>query len=235
MGVEIVSKKHTLAYFIVMSTLLLSLFSVFKIEHAYSYVAYVYVNPNEYVVDSPDNIFIVNVSIYNVLDLYGYEFKLFYNSSILNGSQVIEGQFLKTAGEDAFFWVVAFDDHYNSTHGIVWVDSCLIGDILGANGNGTLVTIEFKSLAVGSSQLCLSDVKLVDSKKNPIPCQSTDGSVTVIPEITLPFVILTFCLLIYLSIFIKRKMHYKTNQIKENSGFEIRQINAVTLWLGEEL
>ena len=226
-------KKHIPKCLIVIIALSFLSFHFLRSEQAGSYVTYVYVSPKEQVIDFLNESFIVNVnvSICNVLDLYGYEFKLFYNSSVLNGSQVIEGPFLNSAGNDAFFWVVAFDDHYNSTHGIVWVDSCLTGDVLGVNGNGTLVTIKFKSLAVGSSQLSLDDVKLVDSRKNSIPCQSIDGSVTIIPELTLPFITLALCSL--LCVLQKRYRHHKANQIKEDSFTEIRQINDATLLYGD--
>jgi len=205
-------------------------FYFLKSEQDGSYITYVYVSPKEQVIDSLNESFIVNVNICNVLDLYGYEFKLFYNSSVLNGSQVIEGPFLNSTGKDTFFWVVAFNDHYNSTHGIVWVDSCLTGDVLGVNGNGTLITIKFKSLAIGSSQLSLNDVKLVDSRKNSIPCQSLDGSVTIIPELTLPFITLVLCL--FLCILQKRYRRHKANQIRKDSFTEIRQINDAALMYG---
>ena len=228
---ETVLKKNVPKCFILIIALSFPSFYFLKSEQANSYVTYVYVSPKEQVIDSLNESFIVNVSICNVLDLYGYEFKLFYNSSILNGSQVIEGPFLSSTGKDPFFWVVAFNDHYNSTHGIVWVDSCLTGDVLGVNGNGTLVTIKFKSLAVGSSQLSLDDVKLADSRENPIPCQSIDGSVTIIPELTFPFMTLALCLLLY--ILQKRYRHHKANQIKKDSFTEIRQINDATLLYGD--
>jgi len=225
-----VLKKHIPKCLILIIALSFLSFYLLKSEQAGSYITYVYVSPKEQVIDFLNESFIVNVSICNVLDLYGYEFKLFYNSSILNGSQVIEGPFLNSTGKSAFFWVVAFNDHYNSTHGIVWVDSCLTGDVLGVNGNGTLVTIKFKSLAVGSSQLSLDDVKLVDSRKNSIPCQNIDGSVTIIPELTLPFITLALCLLLY--ILQKRYRHHKANQIKKDSFTEIRQINDAALMYG---
>jgi len=225
-----VLKKHIPKCLILIIALSFLSFYLLKSEQAGSYITYVYVSPKEQVIDSLNESFIVNVSICNVLDLYGYEFKLFYNSSILNGSQVIEGPFLNSTGKSAFFWVVAFNDHYNSTHGIVWVDSCLTGDVLGVNGNGTLVTIKFKSLAVGSSQLSLDDVKLVDSRKNSIPCQNIDGLVTIIPELTLPFITLALCLLFY--ILQKGYRHHKANQIKKDSFTEIRQINDAALMYG---
>ena len=224
-------EKHISKCLILIIALSFLSFYFLRSEQADSYITCVYVSPKEQVIDFLNESFIINVSICNVLDLYGYEFKLFYNSSTLNGSQVIEGPFLSSTGKDAFFWVVAFNDHYNSTHGIVWVDSCLTGDVLGVNGNGTLVTIKFKSLAVGFSQLSLDDVKLVDSRKNSIPCQSIDGSVTIIPELTLPFITLALCLL--LCILQKKYKHCKANQIKEDSSTEIRQINDAALLYGD--
>jgi len=191
-------KKHISKCLIVIITLSFPLFYPLKGEQTDSYITYVYVSPKEQVIDSLNKSFIINVSICNVLDLYGYEFKLFYNSSVINGSRVVEGPFLKTTGYDTFFYTVTFTDHYNSTHGVLWIDSCLIGDVLGANGNGTLVTIEFRSLTTGVSELCLTDVKLVDSKNEPIPYQDVDGSVTVVPELS--FLLMVLALAFYSSI-----------------------------------
>ena len=187
-----------------------------------NYVACVYIDPNEQIINSPNENFTLNVKIRDVLDLYGYEFKLFYNSTILNATAVKEGSFLNQNGE-TFFYICEFNDHYNSTHGIIWIDCCLTGDVLGEKGNGTLATISFRSFATGSSNICLSDIKLVDSKGEPIPYESVNGSLIVAPELTLQISIMaimfTTLLIVFLKLHKENKVYRKRNKLKNNRGF----------------
>jgi len=187
-----------------------------------SYVACVYIDPNEQIINSPNENFTLNIKIRDVLDLYGYEFKLFYNSTMLNATEVKEGSFLNQSGE-TFFYVCKFTDHYNSTHGIIWIDCCLTGDVLGEKGNGTLAIVSFRSLAAGSSNICLSDIKLVDSKGEPIPYESANGSIIVIPELNLQILIMAIMLITLLIVFLKlhkeNKVYRKRNKLKIIGGF----------------
>lgn len=145
------------------------------------------------------------MSIADVSNLYGYEFELYYSSAIMKGTQIVEGSFLKNSGQ-TFFQVVNFTDHYNSTHGFVWIVSILIGSVPGVGGSGVLATISFRCLAVGDSvPLHLADTKLIDSSAFQISHQDFDGTVTVIPEFTLTF---AFLFLVVASLFgIRAKKH----------------------------
>jgi hypothetical protein len=65
----------------------------------------------------------------------------------------------------------------------------------GVNGSGLLATIEFKSLTVAASTpLHLEEVVLLDPNVSQIPHQDYDGTVTVVPEFTSLFAILTLIL-----------------------------------------
>jgi hypothetical protein len=166
----------------------------------------VFVYPFSQTVDTLRTVFTANVSISDVFNLYAYEFKLYYNSTVLNGTSVAEGPFLEENGQTPFFYVVAFTDHYNSTYGVVWVDSTLEGNVLGINGNGVLATIEFSATNPGNSiPLSLRDVKLSDPNSNPIPYVSFDGTVTVLPEFTGTTAILALILISIPILFITRK------------------------------
>jgi len=114
----------------------------------------------------------------NVTDLWGWEFKLFYDSIQLNGTALVEGPFLQTAGE-TFFWEVNFTDNYNATYGYVYAFCVLTHVIPGADGNGTLATITFKAKTCGGSILDLTDTKLKNSEGDYISHETKDGSVTV--------------------------------------------------------
>jgi hypothetical protein len=159
----------------------------------------VFLDPPTQTVGAVGDSFIANVSIADVFNLYGYEFKLYYNSTVMNGTQVIEGSFLKSGGR-TFFRIINFTDHYDSTHGVVWIVCSLLGNVSGISDSGVLATIKFKSVSVGDSvPLDLVDVELFDSSGSPIPHEVFDGTVTVIPEFTSMFV---FLALVIASLFV---------------------------------
>lgn len=112
--------------------------------------------------------FCINVCVSDVIDLYSWEFKLYYENIPLNATSVTEGGFLKASGSTRFE-VLQFDDAYNATHGIVGVNCTLLGVLNGVNGTGTFSTIFFECIDAGESNLALCDTKLSDSHGNPIP------------------------------------------------------------------
>ena len=113
--------------------------------------------------------FIISVNISNVTDLFGWEFKLGWNASILEVVDVIEGDFLKSGGETFFY------PRINNTIGYVIVDCTLLGNVPGVSGDGLLAVVEFYVKAEGESILDLMSTILVDSVEQVIPHQSTDG------------------------------------------------------------
>jgi len=113
--------------------------------------------------------FIVNVTISDVVDLYGWEFKLGWNSSLLEAINVTEGDFLEKDRE-TFFIEKTFN-----TDGYVLASAILIGKISGASGGGTLANVEFNVKGLGESVLDLYDTKLGDSQKQPINHTTIDG------------------------------------------------------------
>jgi len=194
-------------------------------------VTYVYIQPREQTINMLGENFAVNVNVKYALDLYGYEFKLYYNSTVLKGINVTEGPFLKQKGQ-TFFYIVSFNDNYNSTHGILWIDSCLVGNTFGADGEGTLTTIIFKSIKPGYTLISLDSVELVDSRKNPIQHQVIDGTVTIIPEFTTTFQILTLfitaviiCLIHLLHHKRKRELKAKNKSISNKSQHAPRPVS----------
>ncbi len=132
----------------------------------------VYVAPSTITVEV-DQIFIISIKISDVIDLYGWEFKLKWNPTILDALSVTEGDFLKSVGDTFFSPII------DNTEGIILIDCTLLGKIPGANGSGTLATVEFKSENAGQTILDLYDTKLVSSLEQSISHTTNDGSVTV--------------------------------------------------------
>jgi hypothetical protein len=142
-----------------------------------------YATPNMYI-DPPltntsyGSVFSVNVSIANVNDLGGWEFKFFYNNSILSGVAAVEGPFLQQGGSTSFF-IVSFDNNYNATFGRIWLTCVLLGHVPGVSGSGTLATITLSAISGGNTTLNLADTVLGDSQAQPIVHTTTDGNVQI--------------------------------------------------------
>ena len=113
--------------------------------------------------------FSIDIAISDVLDLYGWEFKLSWNASLLDVVNVTEGTFLKNGGSTFWYYKV------NETDGRLVADCTLLGDVQGVSGSGVLATITFNVLDVGNCSLDLYEVTLLDSSEQLIACQVIDG------------------------------------------------------------
>ncbi len=115
--------------------------------------------------------FTIDVTIADVLDLYGWEFELRWNPALLDAVTVIEGNFLNGGAErETFPWSII-----NNTAGYLLAYCTLLGDLPGVNGSGTLATVEFLVEDAGESVLDLNDTKLVSSGEQWISHGTTDG------------------------------------------------------------
>ena len=89
--------------------------------------------------------FSINVSIANVTDLYGYEFALSYNSTILKVTEVVIQPFLN---KPTWPWMKNKEGH-------VWVCDCSYRPAAPTSGSGTLVTITFNVIGTGDCEIDL--------------------------------------------------------------------------------
>jgi len=117
--------------------------------------------------------FSVDVDVLDVVDLYAWEFKLYYRNDVLNATAVIEGPFLNTSGSTTFV-VNEFNGMFNSTHGLVWVN-CSLQAPPPVSGSGTLATISFHVEALGETALSLRDTILSNQTTTSIPHDVADG------------------------------------------------------------
>lgn len=139
-----------------------------------------YVDPPKSKVAIGEN-FTVNVVVANVTNLYGWEFKLYYNNAMLNGTSVSEGEFLKVQG-DTFFGPINFTDTYNATHGILWATGSLLGNVSGVDDSGVIAEIGFKCKQFGNSSLLFDYSELGDPEGTEIQHVTEEGSVETWPR-----------------------------------------------------
>ena len=167
----------------------------------------VYVFPEAYTVPSIGSTFSLDISIQNVTNLYAWELKLYYPNSVLNGTTVTEGPFLKAGGVSTFFFWPEFTDNYNATQGRLHVACTRTGDVMGVDGDGVLATITFNSTSNdGPKSLHLADVKLSDPNATKIPFVTVDGEVTVLPEFSTTLILPLLVMISLTAIILRKKM-----------------------------
>jgi hypothetical protein len=120
----------------------------------------VYIDPQT-IKGTMGQVFMVNISISEVVNLYGWQTKLEWNPQILEVVNVTEGSFLKNHGS------TYFNEKFNET-GYLLLDCTLIGDLPGASGSGVLATIQFSVKGSGSCNLQLSETTLINSTEQLI-------------------------------------------------------------------
>jgi hypothetical protein len=118
--------------------------------------------------------FSIGINISSVSDLYGWEFYLGWNSSLLSLVSVNEGPFLRSGGNTYFTYYL----NTTTTDEHVIVDCTLEGPIPGVSGDGTLATITFNVTNEGQCALNLYNVDLRDSSNAEIPSEAVSGNFT---------------------------------------------------------
>lgn len=107
-------------------------------------------------VEAPDESFNVTVTVTDVAELFTWEFNMTYNPAILNVTKVIEGPFLKQAGDT---WPL--DPSVNNEDGwVAYGGSLLPFPETGASGTGILAYVTFKVKIEGKTELRLVETKL---------------------------------------------------------------------------
>ena len=115
--------------------------------------------------------FSVNISVANVTNLKGYEFKLSFNTQMLD---VVGIALLPELNLPVGNWAV------NDSAGTVWINSTYEGDAITTVSPVALSHIEFKTMNRGQGPLHLYDTGLVDSSGNTIAHDTADGMVMIL-------------------------------------------------------
>jgi len=165
---------------LMLSALVVALFSTIFSSTVQAENAKLYIDPPYVANVNVGDTFKINVTVSNVVDLYGWQFSLFYRGDVLNGTEITEGPFLKTHPDtdNTMFLTPVFTDAYNGTHGLIIASGTLSGVHGGVSDSGTLATVSFNVKEPSSSILHLTGTKLVDSAEpfgNLIPHSTEDG------------------------------------------------------------
>ena len=122
--------------------------------------------------------FSVDVAISGVTDLFGWQFALMFDPTIINAVDIVEGPFLQSGGSTLFL-----KGAIDNTLGKIGTSAALLlGPIPGVAGSGILASIELKAPTTGLSPLTLTNVILADSNANPIAFTQQNGAANPVPE-----------------------------------------------------
>jgi general secretion pathway protein D len=122
--------------------------------------------------------FALAVDIGGASDLYGFQFDIAFNPTILQATDIVEGSFLLAGGST--FYIPGVID--NTLGLISFTANTLIGAVPGVSGSGTLATIDFMATGAGPSQISIANVLLGDSVGNLLDFTTTVGAVAPVPE-----------------------------------------------------
>jgi hypothetical protein len=161
-----VEKRGLLSLFI--SILMLSLFSQYAASQTHLDV--IPESPSMLVSDDIN----VEVTITGVQDLYGFQFDLVYNSSVLEFNSISEGGFISWNHGSNVFCV----NPDTGTPGEMRQYACTRLESGNASGNGVLAEINFTANSSGTSLLELENVVLSDLYSENISFTLSGGNVT---------------------------------------------------------
>ncbi|MGD0496312.1 MAG: hypothetical protein ABSB28_09815 [Candidatus Bathyarchaeia archaeon] len=123
-------------------------------------------------------VFSVNVEVTSATDLFGWEFKLYWNSNVLNCTNVVVQTPTEWQNNTQTFGP-GLEANYNATYSRYWQGQTATYPASSFNGSMTIVTLTFQALQPGTTSLTLTDAKLGNSTAEPIACSVSSGSVTV--------------------------------------------------------
>jgi hypothetical protein len=161
-------KKRTII--VISSLIFLAIVIIYIIIQVFMPGTVLYVEPQT-TTKPIDQDFAVNITISNVVDLFACQFKLTWNTTMLNLLNITEGPFLNLSG--ITIWKTP---EINSTIGYVFAVWSLTGsETPGISGNGVLATVYFYVKESGSCGLDLSETTLYNSAEKQITNGIVDG------------------------------------------------------------
>lgn len=120
--------------------------------------------------------FSLDIQIDGVADLYGFQFDLGFDPTILSATSITEGAFLALGGDTLYI-----DGMIDNASGTVSnTADVLNGAVPGVSGTGILATVHFDALATGISDINIFNTVFLDSSLSDIQVSNiSSGRVTV--------------------------------------------------------
>lgn len=161
--------------------------------------------------------YVINITVTDVDDLFLCMFRLKWNNSVLQLNSIVEGPFIKQGGSTAFMTDPLSIDDINADGKINEATCTLLGPMPGVSGNGTIATLNFTALAVGTTAIEFWEdppafeekTVLVDSLGELITHDRVDGNIDVIPEFPVSMFVALFLLMTLLVVAFQKMLWSK--------------------------
>ena len=141
---------------------------------------------------SLDEFLIVNITVNDMTDLYLWMFRLRWNKTVLQLNSINEEPFLeKDGGSTSGIMLTPLNISEINNAGRIEEAACsLVGAVPGVNGSGTIATLNFTCLSIGSTSLEFWEesplyepkTDLLNREGETIPHTALPATVEVIPE-----------------------------------------------------
>jgi len=157
------------------SLIILLSIGIIRVEAA-STITVLSVAPLTYIAEASGETFTLDVSVTDVKNLYAFEFKLSYNTTLLDALQVVQGPFFPPPPGALIDKL-----EINEKEGLIWVIISLSDSEPPKNGSGTLafITLNVTYAPIPTTKACcvlnLHDTILYDDTMTPIVHYSIDG------------------------------------------------------------
>ncbi len=131
----------------------------------------------------PGQMVTVDVNVTGVTDLWAYEFRILYPSSVVTCAEMVlpAEHFLKPVIDPNDYYVILWEKNepYNATHLCIHVSYTLLAPEYGVSGSGILFRISFMGVAIGSAPLVFVSSIMVNAAQSYIPHTANNGLITV--------------------------------------------------------
>ena len=107
--------------------------------------------------------FTIDINGSTTENIYGYQFDIVFDSSVLEAVEVTHGDFLVPDGST--LWT---DTKINNSAGTVEIAASRVDTEIGIDGEGNMVEVKFLAKEAGESNIDFEDIKVSDEDINPI-------------------------------------------------------------------
>jgi hypothetical protein len=178
------------------------------------------VEPATFTATSVNQKFTLNITVHDIYSTadhggcWSWMVRIRWNASILNvtsRSDVKEGGFLKGNDPDTTF---RFYDPDNVNGRLTEVTGRFNTETE-AEGSGTLMTVTFTAIGLGTTKVTVYETDFVDFNDNAIIVSTEEGTVTVVPEFPMSMMLLIFLITTAaIAVVAKKRIQKSQNYIK---------------------
>ena len=128
-----------------------------------------YIDPDSIIDESmvPGTSFNLTIKVSDVVNLYAYEYKIYYDRTILNCTKAARpaGHFLEPQIDPGNQFIPKWEikNDFNATHGRIWLSFTLLAPEAARTGSGIITIVTFRVQGLGATPLSMRDTKLADN------------------------------------------------------------------------